>query len=131
MEQAALQELEEDHCQRVTTAKLDEADLMDSRSLFSHYSSELNLIRDRGSDRSQQLVHDWLYSFPPGNFLTAASELSFSRPGSATADPTVQNTAPSNSPENPSNVASNLHHLEMLSQCTRPGIAISIAQQEA
>ena len=29
------------------------------------------------------------------------------------------------------NVAGNLNHLEKLSQCTVPGVAISIAQQEA
>ena len=55
----------------------------------------------------------------------------FSRPGSSTADPPVKDTSPSNPPENPSNVADNLHHLEMLSQYTRPGVAISVAQPEA
>ena len=115
MEQMALQELEEDHRQRVAAAKLDEADLMDNHSLFSHHSSELNLFKDRGSDRSQGLVQDWVNSFPAGN----SSELNFSRPGSATADPPVKDTSPSNPPENPSNVADNLHHLEMLSQYTR------------
>ena len=127
MEQMALQELEEDHRQRVAAAKLDEADLMDNHSLFSHHSSELNLFKDRGSDRSQGLVQDWVNSFPAGN----SSELNFSRPGSATADPPVKDTSPSNPPENPSNVADNLHHLEMLSHYTRPGVAISVAQQEA
>ena len=63
--------------------------------------------------------------------MTAASELNFSCPGSATADPPVQDTAPSNRPENTSNVAGNLNDLEILSQYTRPGIAISVAQQEA
>ena len=62
MEQMALQELEEDHRQRVAAAKLDEADLMDNHSLFSHHSSELNLFKDRGSDRSQGLVQDWVNS---------------------------------------------------------------------
>ena len=100
---------------------------MDNHSLFSHHSSELNLFKDRGSDRSQALVQDWVNSFPAGN----SSELNFSRPGSATADPPVKDTSPSNPPENPSNVADNLHHLEMLSQYTRPGVAISVAQQEA
>ena len=123
----ALQELEEDHRQRVAAAKIDEADLMDNHSLFSHHSSELNLFKDRGSDRSQGLVQDWVNSFPAGN----SSELNFSRPGSATADPPVKDTSPSNPPENPSNVANNLHPLEMLSQYTRPGVAISVAQQEA
>ena len=99
--------------------------------MFSHHSSELNLIKDRGSDRSQRHVQDWVNSVPAGNSLTAASELNFSRPGSATADPPVQDTAPGNPPENTSNVAGNLNHLEMLSQYTRPGVAISIAQQEA
>ena len=127
MEQMALEELEEDHRQRVAAAKLDEADLMDNHSLFSHHSSELNLFKDRGSDRSQGLVQDWVNSFPAGN----SSELNFSRPGSATADPPVKDTSPSNPPENPSDVADNLHHLEMLSQYTRPGVAISVAQQEA
>ena len=127
MEQMALQELEEDHRQRVAAAKLDEADLKDNHSLFSHHSGEMNLFKDRGSDRSQGLVQDWVNSFPGGN----SSELNFSRTGSATADPPVKDTPPSNPPENPSNVADNLHHLEMLSQYTRPGVAISVAQQEA
>ena len=61
--------------------------------------------------------------------MKAASELNISRPGSATADPPVQDTAPSNTPENTSNVAGS--HLETLSQYTMPGVAISIAQQEA
>ena len=125
IEQMALQDLEEDHRQRVAAAKLDEAELMDSRSLFIHHSNELNLLKDRGSDRSQRLVKDWVNSLPPGNSLTAASELNFSRPGSATADPPVQDTAPSNPPENRSNVAGNLNHLEMLSQYKMPGVAIS------
>ena len=77
MEQMALQQLEEDHRQRVAAAKLDEAELMDNHSLFSHHSSELNLLKDRGSDRCQRLVQDWVNSFPPGNSLTAASELNF------------------------------------------------------
>ena len=127
----ALQELEEDHRQRVAAAKIDEAEIMDNQSLFSHHSSQLNLLKDRGSNRSQRLVQDWVNSFLAGNSLTAASELNFSRPGSATADPPVKDTAPSNPPENTSNVADNLNHLEMLSQYTRPGVAISVAQQEA
>ena len=131
MEQMALQELEEDHRQRVTAAKLDEAEFMDNHSLFSHHSSELNLLKNRGSDRNQRLVQDWVNSFPAGNSSTAASDLIFSRPGSATAEPPVQDTAPSNLPENTNNVAGNLNHLEMLSQYTRPGVAISVAQQEA
>ena len=84
-----------------------------------------------GSDRSQRLVPDWVNTFSAGNSSTAPSELIFSRPGSATADPPVQDTAPSNLPENTNNVAGNLNHLEMLSQYTRPGVAISFAQQEA
>ena len=120
MEQMALQELEEGHRQRVAAAKLDEAELMDNHSLFSHHSSELNLFKDRRSDRSQVLVQDWVNLFPASN----SSELNFSRPGSATADPPVKDTAPSNPPENTSNVANHLHHLEMLSQYTRPGVAI-------
>ena len=62
--------------------------------------------------------------------MTAASELIFSRPGSATADPPFQDTAP-NPPENTNNVAGYLNHLEMLSQYARPGVAIFVAQQEA
>ena len=104
---------------------------MDNLSLFSHHSCELNLFKDRGSDRSQRLVQDWVISFPPGNSLTAASEFNFSRPGAATADAHLQDTAPSKPPENTSNVAGNLNHLEMLSQYTRPGVAISVAQQES
>ena len=127
MEQMALQELEEDHRQRFAAAKLDEAELMDNHSLFSHHSSELNLLKDRGSDRSQGLVQDWVNSFPAGN----SSELNFSRPGSATADPPVKDFAPSNPPESTSNVADNLYHLEKLFQYTRPRVAISVAQQEA
>ena len=46
---------------------------MDNHSLLSHNSSELSLLKDRGSDRSQRLVQDWVNSFPPGNSLTAAS----------------------------------------------------------
>ena len=46
MEQMALQELEEDHRQRVAAAKLDELELTDNRSLFSHHSSDLNLLKD-------------------------------------------------------------------------------------
>ena len=53
MEQMALQQLEEDHRQRVAAAKLDEAELMDNHSLFSHHSSELNFFKDTGSHRSQ------------------------------------------------------------------------------
>ena len=83
------------------------------------------------SDRSQRLVQDRVNSSPPGNSLTAASKFNFSRPVSATADPLVQDTAPSNLPENTCNAAGNLNHLEMLSQYTRPGVAISVAQQEA
>ena len=131
LEQMAPQELEVDHRQRVAAAKLDEAELMDNHSLFGHHSSELNLLKDRGSDRSQRFVQDWVNSFPAGNSLTAAIELNFSRPGSATADPPVQDTAPSNPPENTNNVAGNLNHLEKLSQYTRPEVAISVAQQEA
>ena len=131
MEQMALQELEEDHHQRVAAAKLDEAELIDKCSLFSHHSSELILFRDRGSDSSQNFVHDWVNSFPPGNSLTAASELNFYCSGRATADHTAQDTAPKNPPENTSNVAGNLNHLEQLSRYTRPGSAISVAQQKA
>ena len=99
IEQMAIQELEEDHGQRFAAAKLDEAELVDNHSMFSHHSNELNLPKDRGSDRSQRLVQDWVNSFPPRKSLTAASELNFSRPGSATADPLIQDTAPSNPPK--------------------------------
>ena len=85
MEQMTLQELEEDHRQRVAAAKLDEVELMDNHSLYSHHSSELNLFKNRGSDRSQGLVQDWVNSFPAGN----SSELNSYRPGSATVDPPV------------------------------------------
>ena len=131
LEQMALQELEEDHRQRVAAAKLDEAELTDNHSLFSQHSSELNLLKYRVSDRSQRLVQDRVNSFPAGNSLTAAGELNFSRPGSTIADPLVQDTVPSNPPENTNNVAGNLNHLEMLSQYTRPGVVISVAQEEA
>ena len=50
MEQIALQKLEEDHRHRVAAAKLDELELMDNCSLFSHHSSEMNLLKDGGSD---------------------------------------------------------------------------------
>ena len=56
--------------------------------------------------------------------MTAASKLNFSCPGSETADHPVQDIAPSNPPKN-------LNHLEMLSQYTRTGVAISVAQPEA
>ena len=126
MEQMTLQELEEDHRQRVAAAKFDEAEIMDNHSLFSHHSSELNLFKDRGSDRSQGLVQDWVNSLPAGNSI----ELNFSRPGPATADLPVKDTAPSNPPENTSNVGDNLHHLEMLSQYTRPGVAFLLPSRK-
>ena len=47
MEQMALQELKEDHRQRVAAAKLVEAELMNNRSLFSHHSSEPILFKNR------------------------------------------------------------------------------------
>ena len=59
--------------------------------------------------------------------MTAASEFNFSCPGLETADPPVQDIAPSNIPENTSNVDGNLNHIEVLSQYTRPGVAISVA----
>ena len=104
---------------------------MDNRSLFSHHSSELHLPKDRGSDRSQKFVQDWVNSFPPSNSLTAAGELNFSRPGSAAAYQAVEDTSIGNPPENSNNVARNLNHLEILSQYTRSGVAISIAQHLA
>ena len=48
MEQMAPQEIEEDHRQRAAAAELDKAELIDNRSLFSHHSNELNLLKDRG-----------------------------------------------------------------------------------
>ena len=60
MEHMALKELEGDHRQRVAAAKLDEAELMDNHSLFSNRSSELNLFKDRGSDKGQGLVQYWV-----------------------------------------------------------------------
>ena len=56
MEQMALQELEDDHRQRVAAAKLYETELMNNHPLFSQHSSEQNLFKDRGSDKSQRLV---------------------------------------------------------------------------
>ena len=94
----ALQQLEEDYRQRVAAAKINESELIDNCLLFIHHSSELNLFKDRGSHRSLQLVQDWVISFLPGNSLTAASELNFSRPGSATTDHTVEDTALGNPP---------------------------------
>ena len=63
--------------------------------------------------------------------MNAASELNSCCPGSGTANHPVPDTALSNPPENSSNNAGNLKLLEMISQYTRPGIAISIVQQEA
>ena len=60
--------------------------------------------------------------------MTAASELTFSR--LATADSPVQDTALSIPPENSCNVAGNLNYLKILSNKTRPEVAISVAQQE-
>ena len=76
LEQMPIQELEEDHRQRVAAAKLNEAELWDNCPLFSHHSSELNLFRDRGSTRSTKRVEDWVSSFPAGNTRTAASDSS-------------------------------------------------------
>ena len=47
MEQMALQELEEDHRQRVAAANLFEAVLMNKCSLFSRHSTELNLLNNK------------------------------------------------------------------------------------
>ena len=68
MEQITFQELEKDHRKLVAAAKLDGAELMDNRSLFSHNSSELNLFKDR----NQKLVQDWVNSFPNGNSFTVS-----------------------------------------------------------
>ena len=58
MEQMALQELEEDHHQRVAAAEQDETNLMNNRSQLNHRSNELVSLKDRGSDRSQQIVQN-------------------------------------------------------------------------
>ena len=58
LEQMALQKMK-----RVAAAKLNEADLMDNRSLFNNNSSELNLLKDWASDWIQKHVQDWLGSF--------------------------------------------------------------------
>ena len=71
---------------------------MDNRSLFSHHSSELNMLKNRRSDRSHKLGQDWVKLFSTGNSLTAASELNFLGPGSATAEPLIQDTALKNPP---------------------------------
>ena len=130
MEQMEIQELEEDNHLHVAAAMLDnEAEIIDNRSLFSHHLNELNLFKDRGSDRSQTLVQDCVKLFSPSNSLNAAGELNFSPPNSATPDFPVQDTALSITPENSINVVVNLNHIELLSQYTRPGVAISVAQQ--
>ena len=53
-----LQELDEDHHQRVAAAEQDETNLMNNRSQPNHRSNELVLLKDRGSDRSQQIVQN-------------------------------------------------------------------------
>ena len=111
LEQMALEEVEEDHRQRVAAAKLDEAELMDKRSLFSHHSSELSLPKDGGADKSRTLVQDWVNFFPPCNSLNTANELNFSCPGSAIINQPNQDITVSNPPENSSNVAGKLKHL--------------------
>ena len=63
--------------------------------------------------------------------MTAANEVSLSRPGSATAYPLAQDNAPSIPPENTSSVAGNLNQLEKFFHYTMPGVAISVARQEA
>ena len=109
----ALQELEEEHRKRVAAAKKYEANLMDNRTLFNYSSSELILLNDRGLDRSQQIVQDWFNSFPPSTSLIAASEIIFSHRDSETAEQYVQGIAVYNSPENSSNFAENVNHLEL------------------
>ena len=78
---------------------------MDFCSLLNHRSSELILLKDRGLYKSQQIFQDWEILFPPGNSLSTASELNFSRPGSETIEQPVQGIAVYNSPENSSNFA--------------------------
>ena len=93
LDQMAIQELEEDHHQRIAAAKLNEVELMNNCSLFSHHSSELNLFKDCGAISSKKRVEDWVNSFPAGNTRTASSEPNSSRLGSATTQPPVQDTA--------------------------------------
>ena len=65
-----LEEFEEDHRQRVATVKINEAELMDNRSLFIHHSSEINLFKKWRSDRSQKFVQDGVNLTPIGTSLT-------------------------------------------------------------
>ena len=89
----AIQELEEEHRQRIAAANLNDAELMDHCSFFSHPSSELNVFKDRGSFRGKKRVEDWVNSFLAGKTRTASSEPNSSRPGSETNQPLVQDTA--------------------------------------
>ena len=59
----ALQELEEDHRQRLAAAKKYDANLMNNRTLFNYRSSELILLNDRGLDRTQQIVQNSYFRF--------------------------------------------------------------------
>ena len=75
MEQIALQELEDDFRQRAAAAKLDEAELMDTRSLFSNHSSQLILLNNRGVASAQEsqrnrYIKAWFSSFTPSWFFT-------------------------------------------------------------
>ena len=167
LDQMAIQELEEEHRQRIAAGNLNDAELMDNCSFFSHHSSELNVFKDRGSFRGKKRVEDWVNWFLAGKTRTASSEPNSSRLGSETNQPLVQDTAyyknveeqltivqtinqaaqmlsdlnavivngQSNADvvqtDNLSKVAGNSNHLEILSQYTVPGVAFSIAQQEA
>ena len=92
LDQIAIQELEEDYRQRVAAAKLTEAELMNNTSLFSHHSSKLNLLKDRGSIRSKNRVEDWVKRFPGGKTKTGSSEPNSARPESAKNPPSRSRT---------------------------------------
>ena len=46
MKQYENQELKDDHRKRVAVVALNESELMDNRSLFSHYSGECKLLKE-------------------------------------------------------------------------------------
>ena len=58
IDQMAIHGLEEDHRQRVAAAKLNEAELIDNCSSFSHHSNELNVFKDSKSVKSMKRVED-------------------------------------------------------------------------
>ena len=84
MEQMALQELEEDHRQRVAAAKLDEADLMDSHSLFhpshptppapvSENTSLIKAFTDALSSRRNDPLPEWKLSQYNGDLYSGTN----------------------------------------------------------